>query len=86
MVPSINHCLISLPIPQVCLAFALGLKLFVDKHTTKQFVISLSIFVIACPVGVGIGMVVVEHFADETLTKVVFVLKALATGTFSSSL
>ena len=65
---------------QVCLAFALGLKLFADKHTIKQFVISLSIFVISCPVGIGIGMVVVQHFTDDTLTKVVFVLKALATG------
>ena len=64
----------------MCLAFALGLKLFADKHTIKQFVISLSIFVISCPVGIGIGMVVVQHFTDDTLTKVVFVLKALATG------
>ena len=66
--------------PQVCLAFALGLKLFADKHTIKQFVVSLSIFVISCPVGIGIGMVVVRHFTDDTLTQVVFVLKALATG------
>ena len=65
---------------QVCLAFALGLKLFADKHTIKQFVVSLSIFVISCPVGIAIGMIVVEHFTDVTLTQIVFVLKALATG------
>ncbi|KAL5259108.1 hypothetical protein ACHWQZ_G009534 [Mnemiopsis leidyi] len=73
---------LSVIIHEVCLAFALGLKLFADKHTIKQFVVSLSIFVISCPVGIGIGMVVVRHFTDDTLTQVVFVLKALATGTF----
>jgi len=66
----------------VCLAFALGLKLYKDNKSLKQFCIALSIFVISCPVGIALGMIILNIFTEGTLVVVVFVMKALATGTF----
>ena len=67
---------------QVCLAFSLGLKLFTDNHTMKQYVASISVFVISCPIGIGLGMAVIQHLSSDVLIVCVFILKALATGSF----
>lgn len=73
---------ISVIVHEVCLAFALGLKLYQDNKSLKQFCIALSIFVISCPVGITLGMIILNIFTAGTLVVVVFVMKALATGTF----
>ena len=65
---------------QVLLAFSLGLKLFQDGHSIRQFIISLSFFVVSCPVGILIGIAVMTSLEQNILVQIVFILKALATG------
>eukprot|EP00116_Pleurobrachia_bachei_P011875 sb/3472137/ len=67
-------------LPQVCLAFTLGLKLFTEGHTTTQFLVSLTCFVMSCPIGIISGALVIKYLSSTTLANTVFILKALATG------
>ena len=64
------------------MAFSLGMTLAQSALTAKQYLASLLIFSLASPIGIGIGMLVVDM--DQSLSADVAnaILQGIACGTF----